>query len=88
MAKDLRAVFDRLDYWDDGYVDGYVSHVGLRRILLETPQLTDELGGNLARFLLASAESNLYGRLTLEEFIMMGREIEKGNYKPPLNIRY
>lgn len=79
MAKDLRAVFDRLDYWDDGYVDGYVSHVGLRRILLETPQLTDELGGNLARFLLASAESNLYGRLTLEEFIMMGREIEKGS---------
>ena len=22
MEKDLRAVFERLDYWDDGYVDG------------------------------------------------------------------
>ena len=29
--------------------DGYVSHVGLRRIVLETPELERELGATLTR---------------------------------------
>ena len=38
-AQQLQAVFRELDYLDDGYEDGLVSHVGLRRIILETPEL-------------------------------------------------
>ncbi len=30
-AAQLQAVFEELDYLDDGYNDGLVSHVGLRR---------------------------------------------------------
>ena len=37
-AQQLQAVFQELDYLDDGYEDGLVSHVGLRRIILETPE--------------------------------------------------
>ena len=57
-------------------ISRYVSHVGLRRIILETgDQLTGELGPDLPRFLLARAEANLYGRLTLAELIMMAQEV-------------
>ncbi len=31
------------------FQDGYVSHVGLRRIVLETPELERELGATLTR---------------------------------------
>ena len=33
-ASRLEDVFRQLDYLDDGYEDGFVSHVGLRRIIL------------------------------------------------------
>ena len=56
----------------------YVSHVGLRRIILETGDLTHQLGPDLPRFLLARAEANLYGRLTLAELIMMAQEVGRG----------
>ena len=49
MAELLPAVFEQLDYLDDGFVDGYVSHVGLRRIILETADITHQLGTNLSR---------------------------------------
>jgi len=78
LAEVLPAVFERLDYWDDGFVDGFVSHVGLRRIILETPDLPEEIGTNLTRFLLARAEANLYGRLTLDELMIMAQEVHRG----------
>ena len=56
----------------------YVSHVGLRRIILETGDLTHQLGPELTRFLLARAEANLYGRLTLAELIIMAQEVGRG----------
>ena len=71
----LQTVFQELDYLDDGYQDGYVSHVGLRRIVLETPELEDEIGATLTRALLVRAEQNLYGRLTFEEFLILAREV-------------
>ena len=52
-----------------------MSHVGLRRIVLETPELEEEIGATLTRALLVRAEQNLYGRLTLEEFIILAREV-------------
>ena len=97
MAEILSSVFEKLDYLDDGFVDGwvgdslssnetrsyliflpvfsYVSHVGLRRIILETSDFTPQLGPDLTRFLLARAEANLYGRLTLAELIIMAQEV-------------
>jgi hypothetical protein len=74
-AQHLQAVFQELDYLDDGYQDGVVSHVGLRRIILETPEVETEIGPTLTRTLLAHAEQNLYGRLTFEDFLMMAREV-------------
>ena len=74
-AQHLQAVFQELDYLDDGYQDGVVSHVGLRRIILETPEVETEIGPTLTRTLLAHAEQNLYGRLTFEEFLLMAREV-------------
>ena len=74
-AQHLQAVFQELDYLDDGYQDGVVSHVGLRRIILETPEVETELGPTFTRGLLAHAEQNLYGRLTFEEFLLMAREV-------------
>ena len=74
-AQHLQAVFQELDYLDDGYQDGVVSHVGLRRIILETPEVETELGPTFTRALLAHAEQNLYGRLTFEEFLLMAREV-------------
>ena len=56
----------------------YVSHVGLRRIILETGDITHQLGPDLPRFLLARAEANLYGRLTLAELIIMAQEVGRG----------
>jgi hypothetical protein len=50
----------------NGLQDGVVSHVGLRRIILETPEVEAEIGPTLTRTLLAHAEQNLYGRLTFE----------------------
>ena len=50
MAELLPAVFEQLDYLDDGFVDGYVSHVGLRRIILETSDIAHQLGTNLSRW--------------------------------------
>ena len=75
MTHQLESVFQELDYLDDGYVDGFVSHVGLRRIVLETPELEAEIGATLTRALLVRAEQNLYGRLTLEEFFILAREV-------------
>ena len=69
-AQQLQAVFQELDYLDDGYEDGLVSHVGLRRIILETPELEADLGPTFTRALLARAEQNIYGRLTFEEFLL------------------
>lgn len=74
-AQQLQAVFQELDYLDDGYNDGLVSHVGLRRIILETPELEAEVGPTFTRALLARAEQNLYGRLTFEEFVLLAREV-------------
>ena len=74
-AQQLQAVFQELDYLDDGYEDGLVSHVGLRRIILETPELEADLGTTLTRALLARAEQNIYGRLTFEEFLLLAREV-------------
>jgi len=74
-AQQLQAVFQELDYLDDGYEDGLVSHVGLRRIVLETPELEADLGTTFARALLARAEQNIYGRLTFEEFLLLAREV-------------
>lgn len=81
LSEVLPSVFERLDYWDDGFVDGYVSHVGLRRIILETPELSEEIGTNLTRYLLTRAEANLYGRLTLNELMIMGQEVNRGSRK-------
>jgi len=78
MRQLLPSVFERLDYWDDGYVDGFVSHVGLRRIILENPEIEDEIGKPLTRLLINRAETNLYGRLTLNELIIMGQEVQRG----------
>jgi len=78
LAEILPPVFEKLDYLDDGFVDGFVSHVGLRRIILETPELPEEIGPNLTRFLLARAEANLYGRLTLDELMIMAQEVHRG----------
>ena len=64
-----------MDYLDDGYQDGFVSHVGLRRIVLETPELEREIGATFTRALLVRAEQNLYGRLTFEEFLILAREV-------------
>lgn len=74
-AQHLQSVFQELDYLDDGYQDGVVSHVGLRRIILETPEVETEIGPTFTRALLAHAEQNLYGRLTFEEFLLMAREV-------------
>ena len=74
-AQQLQAVFQELDYLDDGYEDGLVSHVGLRRIILETPELEADLGPTFTRALLARAEQNIYGRLTFEEFLLLAREV-------------
>ena len=81
MAEILSSVFESLDYLDDGFVDGYVSHVGLRRIILETTEVAQQLGPDLARFLLARAESNLYGRLTLAELVIMAQEVARGGWR-------
>eukprot|EP00095_Tigriopus_kingsejongensis_P001872 snap_masked-scaffold70_size417918-processed-gene-1.10 protein:Tk01872 transcript:snap_masked-scaffold70_size417918-processed-gene-1.10-mRNA-1 annotation:"rhomboid-related protein 3" len=83
-AHQLQAVFQELDYLDDGYQDGFVSHVGLRRIILETPELEAEIGPTLTRALLVRAEQNLYGRLTFEEFVFLAREVDhytQGRYQ-------
>ena len=72
----LQTVFQELDYLDDGYNDGQVSHVGLRRIILETPELEAEVGPTFTRALLTRAESNLYGRMTFDEFILLAREVQ------------
>ena len=48
----LQTIFQELDYLDDGYNDGLVSHVGLRRIILETPELEAEVGPTFTRALL------------------------------------
>ena len=74
-AQQLQSVFQELDYLDDGYEDGLVSHVGLRRIILETPELEADLGTTFTRALLARAEQNIYGRLTFEEFLLLAREV-------------
>ena len=74
-APQLQTVFQELDYLDDGYNDGQVSHVGLRRIILETPELEQEIGPTFTRALLARSESNLYGRMTFEDFILLAREV-------------
>ena len=74
-AQQLAAVFHELDYLDDGYQDGLVSHVGLRRIVLETPELEAEVGSAFARALLQRSEQNLYGRISLEEFVLLAREV-------------
>lgn len=76
MSGQLQTVFQELDYLDDGYNDGLVSHVGLRRIILETPELEAEIGPTFTRALLTRAESNLYGRMTFEEFILLAREVQ------------
>ena len=55
-----------------------MSHVGLRRIILETSDLPQQLGTDLTRFPLARAEANLYGRLTLAELIIMAQEVQRG----------
>ena len=90
-AHQLQNIFQELDYLDDGFQDGLVSHVGLRRIVLETPELEREIGTTFTRALLARAEQNLYGRLTFEEFVMMAREVaayqqaaeqQRGGYGP------
>lgn len=75
MAQ-LQTIFQELDYLDDGYNDGLVSHVGLRRIILETPELEAEIGPTFTRALLTRAESNLYGRMTFEEFLLLAREVQ------------
>ena len=72
----LQTIFQELDYLDDGYNDGLVSHVGLRRIILETPELEAEVGPTFTRALLTRAESNLYGRMTFDEFILLAREVQ------------
>ena len=74
-AQQLQTVFQELDYLDDGYNDGIVSHVGLRRIILETPELEAEVGPTFTRALLTRAEQNLYGRMTLEDFLLLYREV-------------
>ena len=74
-AQQLQTVFQELDYLDDGYNDGLVSHVGLRRIILETPELEAEVGPTFTRALLTRAEQNLYGRMTLEDFLLLYREV-------------
>lgn len=74
-AQHLQNVFQELDYLDDGYQDGVLSHVGLRRIILESPEVETEIGPTFTRALLAHAEQNLYGRLTFEEFLLMAREV-------------
>ena len=74
-AQQLQSVFQELDYLDDGYNDGLVSHVGLRRIILETPELEAEVGPTFTRALLSRAEQNLYGRMTLEDFLLLYREV-------------
>ena len=74
-AQHLQAVFQELDYLDDGYQDGVVSHVGLRRIILETPEVETEIGPTFTRTLLAHAEQNLYGRLTFEDFLLIARDV-------------
>jgi len=50
--------------------------VGLRRIILETPELEAEVGPTFTRALLTRAESNLYGRMTFDEFILLAREVQ------------
>ena len=74
-AQQLQVVFQELDYLDDGYEDGLISHVGLRRIILETPEVEADLGTTFTRALLARAEQNIYGRLTFEEFLLLAREV-------------
>ena len=88
MAEILSSVFESLDYLDDGFVDGYVSHVGLRRIILETTEVAQQLGPDLARFLLARAESNLYGRLTLAELVIMAQEVARGGWRGRHQLGY
>ena len=91
-APQLQTVFQELDYLDDGYNDGQVSHVGLRRIILETPELEAEIGAVFTRALLTRAESNLYGRMTFEDFIMLAREVTAystaSRYPPQNNVVY
>ena len=66
--------------------------MGLRRIVLETPELEDEIGATLTRALLVRAEQNLYGRLTLEEFFILAREValytqgRAGTYRNPNKV--
>ena len=74
-AQQLQVVFQELDYLDDGYEDGLISHVGLRRIILETPEVEADLGTTFTRALLARAEQNIYGNLTFEEFLLLAREV-------------
>ena len=83
-SQQIQAVFHELDYLDDGYQDGYVSHVGLRRIVLETPELEAEIGATLTRALLVRAEQNLYGRLTFEEFVLLAREVAQYTQGQPM----
>ena len=73
--QQMRAVFQELDRMDDGYMDGQVSHVGLRRIILEVPEVEAELGTPMARALLIRAEQNLLGLMNFEEFLILAYEL-------------
>merc|ERR1712210_136914 len=73
MGSSHRAIFDL----------SYVSHVGLRRIILETPELAEQIGNSFARLLLLRAENNLYGRLTLPELMIMAQEVNRGTLGRP-----
>eukprot|EP00096_Caligus_rogercresseyi_P014912 TRINITY_DN7377_c0_g1_i1.p1 TRINITY_DN7377_c0_g1~~TRINITY_DN7377_c0_g1_i1.p1 ORF type:complete len:363 (+),score=109.99 TRINITY_DN7377_c0_g1_i1:95-1183(+) len=74
-SEHLESVFRQLDYLDDAFEDGSVSHVGLRRIILETPELEAEIGSAFTRTLLNRAERNLYGRLSYQEFLQTYSDI-------------
>ena len=73
--QQLHTIFQELDYLDDGYNDGFISHVGLRRIILETPELEAEVGSTFTRALLNRAEQNLYGRMTWDDFQRLYGEV-------------
>merc|ERR1712013_895862 len=74
-SPQLTAVTEQNLVWDH---QSYVSHVGLRRIILETPELAEQIGNSFARLLLLRAENNLYGRLTLPELMIMAQEVNRG----------
>ena len=58
----------------------YVSHVGLRRIILEASDMSTQIGPDLTRVLLVRAEANLYGRLTLDQLMILAQEVARGSY--------